>query len=121
MSGDVDHVVSATEDEEVAVLVPDAPVERRIDVSVRNRGPVGLDEALVVAPDRRHASRWQWAFDRDHAFFVVTGDLFAGRFVVELDRVAVGGHPGRTELRWQRFDAPLEREDRATRLRLSDV
>src|SRR5690606_16706995 len=55
MAGNVDHVVGTTQDEEVAIPVADSPVEGVVGHPARYTGPVGVDEALVVAPYRLHA------------------------------------------------------------------
>src|SRR5256885_10682841 len=67
VAGHVDHVVRAAQDEEVAVLVANAPVEGAVDHAAWNAFPVGVDEALVVTPDGLHAARRQRSLDGQHA------------------------------------------------------
>jgi hypothetical protein len=70
VTGDIDHVVGAAQDEEIAVRVAHAPVEGRIHRLTGNAGPVGFDEAVVVAPHRLHAARRQRAHDGDNTLLV---------------------------------------------------
>jgi hypothetical protein len=87
--GHVDHVIRPPQDEEVAVLVADAPIEGAVDLPARNAAPVGLDEALVVAPHRLHAARGQRPFDDYHALLVGSFQVLPGVLVHELDVIAV--------------------------------
>ena len=89
MTRDVDDVVGATEHEVIAVGVADRPVEGRIDLFARNSGEVRLDEARVVAPNRRHAAWWQGRHDGQHAL-LVGADFSACRFVEQAHVVARG-------------------------------
>ncbi len=120
MARHVDDVVRAAEDEIVAVLVADAPVEGRVRLLPRHALPVGRDEALVVAPDGGHAARRQRTADGDHALGV-GADLFSRHGVVQAHVVAVDRHAGRAEPSRQRLDAALDREDRPAGLGLPVV
>src|SRR5204863_8611698 len=52
VSRNVQHVVDATQNPEVAVLVPLRAVAGEVDVRLAPLGPVHLAVALIVAPDR---------------------------------------------------------------------
>ena len=62
VAGDVDHVVGAAQNEEVAVLVAHAPVEGAVNQLARNTLPVGLEK-----PDSRPVTRFEGqGIDKDH-------------------------------------------------------
>jgi hypothetical protein len=84
VAGHVDHVVGAAQDEVVAVGVADAPVKGAVEQAAGDALPVGVDEALVVAPHGLHAAGGQRAFDGHHALLVGAGQLFAGGLVDQL-------------------------------------
>ena len=112
VAGDVDHVVGAAQDVEIAVLVADAPVEGAVDLPARDGLPVGLDEALVVAPDGLHEARRRRALDHHHALLVGLGQLLAGALVHQLDVVAVHGHARAAELAGLLLHAVGDGQDR---------
>ena len=87
--GDVDHVVGAPQNEEVAIGVLDAPVKSAVHQPPRHRLPVGADEARIIAPNRLHATRRQRPLDGDHALLVGFGQLGAGLVVQQFHVVAV--------------------------------
>ena len=120
VAGDVDHVVGPPEDEVVAVVVADAPVEGRVDEPVRDRVEVGVDEALVVAPHRLHAARRQRRHDRDDAL-LVGADLGAGALVEQSDVVAVHRHARAADPGRRLLDAVRDGQDRPAGLGLPVV
>ena len=74
----IDHIIGATEDEVVAILVSYTPVKGAVDQLAWHAAPVGFDKPLVIAPNRLHATRRQRAFNGHHAFLVRLGQLLAG-------------------------------------------
>src|SRR5450830_160645 len=110
MPGDVDHVVSAAEDEVVTVGIADAPVEGRIHL-LAEVGPVGIDEALVVAIHGLHAARRQWSFNHHHALLVGPAQL-AGGFIDDVHLVAVQWYAGTAQPGRLVVDALGDRQDR---------
>ena len=117
MSGDVDDVVGAAQDKVITVGIAGGPVERGIHLPARNRGEIGLYEALVVAPHRCHAPRRQRRHDRQHAFFAGS-DLFPGHLVQQPHVVADDGKRRTAELARRVLDAGLRGKDRPAALRL---
>ena len=89
MTGHVDDVVGAAQDEVVALFVSDAPIKAAVDLAAGDALPVGADIALVVAPHRLHETGGQGALDGHHALFVRTGQLFTGVLVEQLHVEAV--------------------------------
>ncbi|MNT25851.1 hypothetical protein D3C72_1613950 [compost metagenome] len=90
VAGHVDHVVRTAQNKVIAVRIAHAPVKRGIHLPAAEGGPVGIDEARIVAIHGLHAARRQRAFQHQHAL-LVGGALLARRFVEQLDLVAVHG------------------------------
>src|SRR6185369_15400103 len=93
VAGDVDHVIGTTEDEEITVFVADTPVERAVEHLAGDVFPIGLDVALVIAPDGLHEARRRRPGDHHHALFIGPGQLFARGFVHQFDVIAVHRQP----------------------------
>ena len=97
MPGDIDHVIRAPQDVKVAVLVAHTPVKGGIHQLAGYALPIGFDETFIVTPQGLQTTGRQRAFDHDHAFFLRTGQFFAGVVVQQLDVKAVHGHAGAAE------------------------
>ena len=98
VAGDVDDVVGARHDVEIAVLVDVSGVGGFVIAGKARQ--IAFDEALIVAPQRWQAGGRQRQFHADGAQFS-GGQLFAV-FVQHVDFVTGHGHAGRAVFRWQK-------------------
>ena len=89
MTRHVDHIVGATQDEEVTIFVAHRPIEGAVDQLVGHGFPIGVDEALIVPPHGLQIAGRQWAFDGQHAFLVGASELFTGLVVHQFHVVAI--------------------------------
>ncbi len=105
VAGDVEHVVDAADDPEVAVLVASRAVAREVDA--RDDVPVRLEVALVVAPERARHRRPRPPDD----------ELAA---LVRLARVAAVLHDGDVDAEERQAGAPRLGEDGARKRRQHD-
>ncbi len=117
MAGDVDDVVGAAHDEQVAVLVEVAAVPREVAALVRRQ--VGRDVAVVVAPQGGQRARRQRQPQHDRPLGARRHRLAP----LVQDRHVVPGHrhAGRAGLERQRLEAPGAGGDRPTGLGLPPV
>ena len=67
VAGHVDHIVDATHDIDVAVRVPMAAIPGEVEAGVA--GPIGIDIALMVAPNGGEGARRQRLLEDDGALF----------------------------------------------------
>ena len=104
MTGNIDHIIGAAEDEVIAVLIANAPIERRVRKLAFKIGEIGFYEAFVVAPDRSHAARRQRRNDGDDGF-LVGANFFAGNLVQQFHVVAIYRKTRATEFAWRVLDA----------------
>ena len=101
MARDVDDVVGAAHDPEIAVLVENAGVAGQVIAG--EAGEVGLLEALVVVPERRREAGRQRQLDHDRAD-PARRYLLAG-LIHHLDAIARHRLGGRAGLHRQRAEA----------------
>ncbi|MNI44054.1 hypothetical protein D3C73_984060 [compost metagenome] len=86
VAGHVDHIVGAAQDEGVAIVIADGPVQRAVQQFLEV-AEVTLQEAAVVIPDRAHAARRQRR--RHHQDALLPGSyFFTGVLVDHLHPVA---------------------------------
>ncbi|MPL75488.1 hypothetical protein SDC9_21312 [bioreactor metagenome] len=114
---DVDHVIGARHDVEIAVLVLVARVAGL--VIAREMAQVTLLEAVLGIPQRRQRARRQRQLDRDRAELAILQRVAA--LVEDLHVIAGHRHRGRAELRGQQFDAERVRGNRPAGLGLPPV
>ena len=118
---DIDHIIGATQNEKVPVLVANTPVEGAVHAAARHRLPIGFDEACVVLPHRLHAPWWQGAFNDDHAFLIRASEFSAGVLVEQLHIEPVNGLARRAELAQGRLDAIADGQNGPARFGLPVV
>ena len=104
VAGHVDHVVGASKDEVIPVGIALGPIKRAIEPAilvlfVLYLGPVGVDEALVVAPDGLQATGRQRPLNHQYALLLGPGDGGAVAVVDEADVVAVYADAGAAKAR----------------------
>ncbi|VUM26484.1 hypothetical protein PGKDCPLP_04088 [Stenotrophomonas maltophilia] len=95
VTGHIDHIIGATEDEGVAIVVTDRPVQRAVQ-QLLEVAEVALQETAVVVPHRAHAARRQRRRHHQHAL-LPRCHFLAGVLVDHLHPVAEIGEPGRAE------------------------
>ncbi len=117
VAGDVEHIVGAAHDVDVAVLVDVAAVTGEVIARVGRH--VGRHEPLVVVVERREGAGGQRQLDADCAL-LAGGQLLAHR-IEDLDLVAGHAHRRRTGLDRQGLQAAAVGGDRPAGLGLPPV
>ena len=86
----VDDVIGPAEDEVVAIIITDAPIEGGIDEAAGETGEIRFAEAVVLSPNGRHTAGGQRWDDANYAL-LIRSEFFAGAELQQADVIAVSG------------------------------